>query len=363
MNTRPGGTRNATESENMKTENELNWREVTIHFGKKNGTKLGNLSARDLKWWTENWSPNDRFCKSKLTTTRSIPAYDYEDDDGEMCHVAAHDVTEKTADVDNCPDCRLAAALKIGAAEKAAEEKHAREHRLAPLPATLGCEFRAGEKIRRQVRVEKVSSWTTEFNRKKVTQYGAYLRNCDALFYWKSSSMPDEMTEGAELEIEGTIKDCFLTKTEPSERAVALLRVKIVGGKILTPKAALVLFCDGKSSAQRIAVCDANGAPVFADHFSGDATAGDNTDHELGAALKAFELADAARVAAGHDCIALELRFDAKWMEGMVGKAAPLRAFARAHGLKVTMTHIAGASNPADAWTVGGGQICKPVNL
>src|SRR6266568_5111743 len=51
-----------------------NWTEVKIHFGKKNGTKLGDLSQRDLRWWKENWQPNSTFCRSKLTRTIEHPA-------------------------------------------------------------------------------------------------------------------------------------------------------------------------------------------------------------------------------------------------------------------------------------------------
>lgn len=352
------------------------WRTVKIHFGKKAGTTIGSLTPRDLKWWSENWTPNEKFCKSKLTEEKIIPGYHvdarpetqgWEDENGDWVDgddaVEAHDVPERkitvrASDPVNCPDCALKAALAAAMAEPKVEK-------FAPLPATLNCEFKAGEKIKRSVRVEKISSWTSEFNRKKVTQYGAYLRNCDALFYWKSSAMPDEISEGAELEIEGTVKDLFLKDLgNGNERVIAIQRCKIVGGDRLTPKASIVLFCDGKSSADRIAVCEANGSVLFCGHAGlGRPDNGDNTDHELAAAMKAFALADAARVAAGHDCIAVELRFDAKWMEGMVGKAAPLREFARAHGLKVTMTHIYGDSNPADEWTISGGEISKPVTF
>jgi len=306
-------------------EPQVAWKDVKIHFGKRNGTRLGDLSARDLTWWRDHWAPNPQFAKQ----------LDYD----------------------------LQAAIAAGAAEKSAEEAAKKTETLATSAETaIGAFVGAiGDKIRRQVRVERVSSFETQFNRKKVIQYSAYLRNCDALFFWKSSSMPDEISEGAELEIEGTVKDHFVNKL--GERTTALLRVKIIAGNLLTPKAALILFCDGKSSAQRIAVCDANGDPLFAGKFYGNAASGDNTDHELAAALKALDIANTAREAAGHDCIALELRFDAQWMAGMVGKAAPLRKFARAHGLKVTMTHISGETNPADAWTTAGGEINKPAML
>jgi hypothetical protein len=367
-------------TEQIKTMNTMNlaidWRAVKIHFGKKAGTPLGSLTARDLKWWSENWTPNEKFCRSKLTEEKVIPGYHveaqpesqgWEDESGDWIDgddaVEAHDVPERKVtvrvpDPANCPDCALLLALKAAMAEPKAEP-------LAPLPETLNCEFKVGEKVRRAVRVEKVSSWTSEFNRKKVTQYGAYFRNCDVLLYWKSSSMPDEIREGAEFEIEGTVKDLFFKDLGTgNERVIALQRCKIVAGYRLTPKASMVLFCDGKSSADRIAVCDADGNPLFAGHAGiGRPSNGDNTDHELAAALKALTLADAARMAAGHDCIAIELRFDAKWMEGMVGKAAPLREFARLHGLKVTMTHIPGDSNPADEFTVNGGEISNQIEL
>ena len=312
------------------------WQNFAVHFGKKSGAKIAEMSARDLGWWKDSWSPNDDFCKFAENRKTFRPD-----------RVAGANA--------GCKDCSL--RLALDAAEISPVEKMLAT--VAPLPAgDLTCKMVAGEKITRSVRVEKVSSWTSEFNRKKVTTFGAYLRNCDALFYWKSSSMPDEISEGAELEISGTVKDNFIKDIgRGNENVISLLRVKIVAGKILTPKASLVLFCDGKSSAQRIAVCDEAGEPLFAGKFYGDSTSGDNTDHELAAALKALEIADAARASASHDCISLELKFDAKWMEGMVGKAAPLRAFARSHGLKVTMTHIPGVVNPADQWTVGGGEI------
>lgn len=360
------------------------WRTVKIHFGKRAGTPLGDLSRRDLEWWNTKGcthEPGSKYCKSKLTGEKVIPGYhvearpatpDWLDEDGDWIDgdeaVEAHDVPARTVTVPlldpaNCPDCALKAALTAALAEP--ETGAQLLARVAPLPDNLACEFKSGEKVRRAVRVEKVSSWTTEFNRKKVNQYGAYMRNCEALFYWKSSSMPDEFSEGAELEVEGTVKDVFLKDIGHGiERVIALQRVKIVAGKILTPKASIVLYCDGKSSADRIAVCDESGEPLFAGHAGlGRPSNGDNTDHELAAARKALELANAARLAAGHDCITVELRFDAKWMEGMVGKASPLREFARANGLKVTMTHVPGDANPADEWTVGGGEVAKVAEL
>lgn len=303
------------------TASALNWRKVKIHFGKKRGTELGDLTSRDLEWWKSNWFPNPRFCKAPK----------------------------------QCIDCDLRAALD--AAEITPEPE-----RLAPIPASLECEFKVGDKVKKQVRVDKISQWETEFNRKKVVQYGAYFRNGgDNLFYWKSSSMPDEVKEGAEFEIEGTVKDVFIPQHTP-ERCIALQRCKISG--VLEPQAFIVLFCDAKSSADRIAVCDEQGEPLFAGTAGlGRPENGDNTDHELAAAIKALELANSTKELAGLKCIAVELRFDAEWMRGMVGKAKPIRDFAREHGLKVTMVHISGESNPADQWTVGGGEISKAATL
>lgn len=33
------------------------WHEVTIHFGKDKGTKLGDLAPKKLHWWTTEWQP------------------------------------------------------------------------------------------------------------------------------------------------------------------------------------------------------------------------------------------------------------------------------------------------------------------
>ena len=42
----------------------MNWRDTTIHIGKKAGTKLGALPKSSLEWWVINWFPNDDFCKA-----------------------------------------------------------------------------------------------------------------------------------------------------------------------------------------------------------------------------------------------------------------------------------------------------------
>jgi hypothetical protein len=34
-----------------------NWRQVAVHFGKKKGNQLGKMTAKDLLWWVQNWTP------------------------------------------------------------------------------------------------------------------------------------------------------------------------------------------------------------------------------------------------------------------------------------------------------------------
>ena len=42
------------------------WQEVEIHFGKKKGTRLGDMEANDIGWWCENWQQKrtEEECKS-----------------------------------------------------------------------------------------------------------------------------------------------------------------------------------------------------------------------------------------------------------------------------------------------------------
>ena len=110
-----------------------------------------------------------------------------------------------------------------------------------------------------------------------------------------------------------------------------------------------------------VAVCDADGEVLeYRKAGLGMPDNGDNTDHELAGAMLALDIARRAKEAAGLACIAVTLNFDAQWMKGMVGKAKPLRDFAKAHKLVVKMNQIAGTENPADEWTTASGEkICE----
>lgn len=46
-----------TDSELSKYFDQKDWSEVTFHFGKLSGTRLSEMSEKDLKWWSENWIP------------------------------------------------------------------------------------------------------------------------------------------------------------------------------------------------------------------------------------------------------------------------------------------------------------------
>lgn len=198
--------------------------------------------------------------------------------------------------------------------------------------------------------VEKCYEFTTEFNRKKVIQQTALFVDAEGRkFKWTSSAMPAEIKVGETFNLEGKIKSF---DTVGPVIVTVLKNCKFEGIVKLVPTFEMILYCDAKSSADQFAVCDETGAPVDQGSCGlGRPSNGDNSDHELFGALRAFEFARAEKERRRLECIGLELRFDAQWMRGMVGKAKPLRDFARAHKIVVKMTWIEGMTNPADQYT------------
>lgn len=291
----------------MNTETAVNWKEVKITFGKKAGTKLGDMSARDLTWWKTNWFPNPRF--------------------------------------PSAADNALREALNVATVEVAAVSAEATGTHLGTV----------GEKLTVTATVTERFDFTTEFNRKKVVQEVAILVTAEgAKIKWKTSDIPSAVKIGEEVTMTGTIKEHSAFK---GERMTVLKLVKLADIKKLFATHFITLFCDGKSSADRIAVTNCTTGVLYAGRAGlGSPDNGDNTDHELAGALKALEIANAAREAAGLPALRVDLNYDAQWMGGMVGKAKPIRDYAKAHNLTVNMIKIAGVDNPADEWTVGGGE-------
>lgn len=339
-----------------------NWTEVKIHFGKKSGTKLGDLSPRDLAWWKTNWQPNSQFCKSKLTERFNIPAWierEIEDDDdtitytGEVILHPAGIGTRRIADPINCPDCALRAALD--AAEM-------------PVPKIIGETITGigehvgsvGDKVTvTDAVVEKVMEFESEFNRKKTISTIAILRNGEVFKVAVSPTM-GSFVEGMTVTLTGTVKG---HGDYEGERFTSLIRCKVENVVKLTPTHGIELFCDAKSSRDQIAVCAADGSPLeYGPAGLGTPRNGDNTDHELAGAMLALDIARRVKEGLDADCIAVKLNFDAQWMKGMVGKAKPLRDFAKLHKLVVTMNQIAGIDNPADEWTTASGAKTFVVN-
>lgn len=83
---RPEGKTEAPASKPNGTSTQLakpaSWQEVEIHFGKKKGTLLGDMEAKDIGWWCENWmekrtedecrSDGDRFLWRGLRAARQF---------------------------------------------------------------------------------------------------------------------------------------------------------------------------------------------------------------------------------------------------------------------------------------------------
>lgn len=293
------------------------WRSVKIHFGKKAGTTLGSLSARDLQWWIYNWNPNPRF-PSKV-------------------------------------DDALRDALNLAMREPKSE----------PVVSEVsGAHVGAvGDKITiTDALIESVREYQTEFNRKKVIQTAVWLRN-GSLYKWTTSACPADIVEGATLSLTATVKG-HENHRDTNECFTALKLCKVVGAtKVEKPTHSLTLFCDAKASADGFGFCGADGDVLeYGKLFGGTANLdfwpgyhAEQSNSEVCAALLAFDFARRVREAAGLERLELVFNFDAQWMTGMVGKAKCLRDFAKKHGLVVKMNWIAGVTNPADEWTTAGG--------
>jgi ERF superfamily protein len=78
--------------EYLEQEGVENWEDVKIHFGTKEGTRLGDLGPRNLKWWIEDWkakkfkgkySDGDYLLDAALCVAQKAKASD-EEDNGEI---------------------------------------------------------------------------------------------------------------------------------------------------------------------------------------------------------------------------------------------------------------------------------------
>lgn len=250
-------------------------------------------------------------------------------------------------------DVMFAAATKIVQEHKASVRATAPANP-APLPAFTKAPGGEGEKITVEVTAEKIYDVEKEFNRKKTIT--TVCRAVDAegrKFKFNVSDSMGRIETGSTFTLTGTVNDIFESS---GEVVTNLLRCKVAGAKKLEPTFTIELFCDAKSRVDGYAVCGADGAVLeYGRAGLPIPDNGDNTDHELFAALRAFEIANEMKKSKGVDCIALTLNFDAQWMKGMVGKAKPLRDFSKSNNLAVTMNHIPGESNPADEWTTASG--------
>lgn len=220
-----------------------------------------------------------------------------------------------------------------------------------------------GEKITEELTCESLRDIETEFNRKKVINTLATFRDSEGrAFKWFTSSLPSGIKEGEAVMITGTVKAHEIYK---GERVTALLRCKIEGApKVEKPTHEITLFCDAKASNDGFAFCDHEGSVIEYGSLLRDMPVdfwpgyhGEQSNSEICAALLAFDFARKVKEAAGLKSLALNFNFDAQWMKGMVGKAKPLRDFAKKHGLSVKMNWIAGTENPADEYTTSSGQI------
>lgn len=131
----------------------------------------------------------------------------------------------------------------------------------------------------------------------------------------------------------------------------------------------LTLYTDAKAREDRFAICDADGQPVWFGRFFADDRDynGEQSSGEMADAKKAVWLASKVAQAVGAKSIRLNLIVDAEWLtwanaandpsadRKRGGKALALADAARRCNVVLEVTHIAGADNPADQYTVCSG--------
>lgn len=91
--------------------NDTDWREVEIHFGKNKGKKLGELAGQQLKWYREEWQPQDfpagsgKFSDKDLSLRRALDAAGQESTGATSRAITEmrQAVTAATKDEDNVP--------------------------------------------------------------------------------------------------------------------------------------------------------------------------------------------------------------------------------------------------------------------
>lgn len=116
------------------------------------------------------------------------------------------------------------------------------------------------------------------------------------------------------------------------------------------------LYTDYKSSANRYAVTDCNGDPLwYGKDFDGPL---EQSKGELETAKKAIWLAGKIKEQNGLSTIGLHLKVDAQWLiywQSGKNKAWPLKAAAEKYNVLLNVEWIPGSENPADKYTVGSG--------
>ena len=126
----------------------------------------------------------------------------------------------------------------------------------------------------------------------------------------------------------------------------------------------ITLYTDAKAKFDRFAICDCNGEVVwYGRFFDNDRDYnGEQSSGEMAAAKKAVWLALKVAEALGESAIALNLKVDAEWLTWangtdpkVGGKAKALREAAQRLNVALTVEHIPGTTNPADAWTIKSG--------
>jgi len=226
-----------------------------------------------------------------------------------------------------------------------------------------------GDKITIGVTCESLRDIETEFNRKKVINTLAIFKDEEGnTIKWFTSSLPSTIKEGGFVTITATVKSHDLYK---GVNTTSLIRCKVEGAvKAEKPTHQITLFCDAKASADGFAFCGADGDVLEYGSLLRDMPVdfwpgyhAEQSNSEVCAALLAFDFARKVKEAAKLERLSLKFNFDAQWMTGMVGKAKPLRDFAKKHNLEVKMNWIAGTDNPADEWTTSAGQKTQTGNL
>ena len=132
-------------------------------------------------------------------------------------------------------------------------------------------------------------------------------------------------------------------------------------GNTLSP-ARITFYSDAKAKLNRFGICDFRGRPLWHGTFFKDNREynGEQSCGEMVAAKKAVWLASKVAEAVGRP-VALTLKVDAQWLiyankvaagEKGGGKARALGILAQKLGVILTVEHVYGIANPADAYTI-----------